>query len=50
MIELVSLIVFSVNMVSALTYQFKQDYQKASYHLLWGILMYLATHNIVNVR
>ena len=49
MIELVVLTVFSANMVFALIYHFKQDYQKASYHLLWVILTYLVIHNIVNV-
>lgn len=48
MIELVGLIVLSANMLFALIYHFKQDYQKASYHLLWVILMYLVIHNIVN--
>ena len=48
MIELVALIVFSANMLSALIYHFKQDYQKASYHLLWVIIMYLVIHNMVN--
>ena len=48
MSELVVLIVFSANMVFALIYQFKQDWQKATYHLLWVILMFLVIHNIVN--
>jgi len=48
MSELLVLIVLSANMVFALIYHFKQDYQKATYHLLWVILMFLVIHNIVN--